>query len=135
MRHLTLSPATLFPPVSTHTSVPVPSPHMDNSTLPAQPVLMPNSTHNLRFASMPGWDHLTDGFTGRMFVLFGVMAATVSIFLLISALGPKRRLYEYRPTDANEKYPLNLDDDDDEESDVLFDAGRHKLLRKGSHVV
>lgn len=72
-----------------------------------------------------------------MVVVFVVMAVTVSIFLVIAALGPKNRFYDYRPTETVDKFPLNLDLDEDEEddADVLFDAGRHKLLRKSSEVV
>lgn len=66
-------------------------------------------------------------------VFIVVMAVVVSIFLLIAALGPKR-FNEYRPADVMEKYPLELDDEDDAEADVLFDAGRHKLLRKSGAV-
>ena len=83
-------------------------------------------------------DGLSDGFPVRMAVLLVVMAVTISIFLAIAALGPKSRFYDYRPTETNDKFaPLSvdLDDEDEDEADVLFDAGRHKLLRKSGPTV
>lgn len=88
-------------------------------------------------ATPHGWDTLSDGFPGRIVVVLVVMAVTVSIFLVIAALGPKKGFYDYRPTETMDKFPVNLDLDEEEEdeADVLFDAGRHKLLRKSGPVV
>ena len=80
------------------------------------------------------WYSLADGFPTRVFVFFLVIVGTVSLFLLIAALGPKNRFYEYRRTELKENLSLDLDDDDEEEGEVLFDAGQHKLLKKAARV-
>jgi hypothetical protein len=94
-----------------------------------------NSTGSpLTHAALPhNWDTLSDGFPGRLMVFIVVMAVVVSIFLVIAAFGPKR-FNEYRPADVMEKYPLELDDEDEADAEILFDAGHHKLLRKSGAV-
>lgn len=95
-----------------------------------------NETSHLSSGLPHSWDALSDGFSTRMLLVVFVMGITVSIFLAIAAFGPKNRFYQYRPTETNDKFlNVDLDEDGDEEADVLFDAGRHKLLRKSSQTV
>jgi hypothetical protein len=87
--------------------------------------------HSPRHTIMPSKDwsmFSNDGFYLRLMVVISLAVVVAMILLLLSNYGPKKRFKGYQITSLNDKDFYALEDDDDDE--LLFDAGNHKLLSK-----
>ena len=81
------------------------------------------------------FEHVSDGFLSRMMVVMVLVMITASVFILVGAIGSRRKRLRDAKGSFGEKeklagfgilYPDSDSDDEDEVS--VFDATQHKLL-------